>query len=110
MVLTYKNNKLCKLCEDSQSNKELIKKYGSDVAIKLPKRIVQLKSFACLADVPVVPPFRRHKLSGNLKNLYAININDQYRLIFRQVENNIIVESLKDIKEVEIMEVSKHYE
>ena len=93
MVLTYKNNKLRKLCEDSQSNKELI-----------------MKSFACLADVPVVPPFRRHKLSGNLKNLYAININDQYRLIFRQVENNIIVESLKDIKEIEIMEVSKHYE
>ena len=58
----------------------------------------------------ISPPFRRHKLYGNRNGQFAIDIVKQYRLIFRQKENNIIIEDLKRIKEIEIMEVSKHYE
>lgn len=110
MELTYKNDKLRKMCEEPKYNKELIKKYGIDVAKKLPQRIKELKAFDCLNDVPSTLPFRRHKLSGDLKEHFAVNINGQYRLIFRQKDNNIIIEDLKEIKEIEIMEVSKHYE
>lgn len=110
MELTYKTDKLKKLCEDSNFQKELLRKYGIEVAKKLPQRIRELKSFSCLNDVPVTLPFRRHKLTGKLKDLYAININAQYRLIFKQNENNILIEELKEIKKIEIMEVSKHYE
>ena len=39
MELTYKTAKLQKLCEDPGYNKELVKKYGSEVAKKLPQRI-----------------------------------------------------------------------
>lgn len=109
MELTYKNEKLRRLCEEPKFNKELIKIYGVEVAKKLPQRIKELKAFECLQEVPSTLPFRRHKLSGNLKNHFAININGQYRLIFRQKESNIM-EDLKDIKKIEIMEVSKHYE
>lgn len=98
------------MCENPSYNKELVKKYGSDVAERLPRRIKELKAFDNLSDVPVAPPFRRHKLSGNLKGLFAVSITNQYRLIFRQIDNNIIIEDLKEIKEIEIMEVSKHYE
>ena len=52
----------------------------------------------------------RHKLNENLKEHFAVNITGQYRLIFRQKENNIIIEDLRKIREIEIMEVSKHYE
>lgn len=110
MNLTYKNEKLKKMCENPAHNKELVKKYGSEVAKKLPRRIAELKSFDSLNDVPTSLPHRRHKLSGDLKECYAINITGQYRLIFRQKDNNIIVEDLRKIKEIEIMEVSKHYE
>lgn len=110
MELTYKNDKLKNLCENSKYNNELVKKYGIDVAKKLPRRIIELKEFECLNDVPVTLPFRRHKLTGNLNNFYAVNINNQYRLIFKQKDNKIIIENLKEIKEIEIMEVSKHYE
>ena len=110
MELTYKNDKLRKMCEEPKYNKELIKKYGIDVAKKLPQRIKELKAFDCLNDVPSTLPFRRHKLSGDLKEHFAVKINGQYRLIFRQKDNNIIIEDLKEIKEIEIMEVSKHYE
>lgn len=110
MELTYKTAKLQKLCENLSYNKELVKKYGIEVANKLPKRINELKSFNTLNDVPTSLPHRRHKLSGKLKGVYAINITSQYRLIFKQKENNIIIEDLRKIKEIEIMEVSKHYE
>lgn len=110
MELTYKNDKLKKRCENPKYNKELVREYGADVAKKLPQRIMELRAFSCLNDVPSTPPFRRHKLSGNLKDYYAVNINNQYRLIFKKKEHNIILEDLKKIKEIEIMEVSKHYE
>lgn len=61
-------------------------------------------------DVPQTLPFRRHKLTGDLKDYFAINITMQYRLIFKQKDNNIVIEDLREIKKIEIMEVSKHYE
>lgn len=110
MELTYKNDKLQDLCENPKFNKELVKKYGAEVAAKLPKRIKELKAFNSLNDVPTSPPYRRHKLTGDRDGQFAISINGQYRLIFRQKENKIIIEDLRKIKEIEIMEVSKHYE
>lgn len=110
MELTYKNDKLQDLCENPKFNKELVKKYGPKVAVNLPKRIKELKAFNSLNDVPTSPPYRRHKLTGDRDGQFAISINNQYRLIFRQKENKIIIEDLRKIKEIEIMEVSKHYE
>ncbi len=110
MKLTYKNEKLKNICENPKYNKELVKRYGIEVAKKLPQRIKELKAFNSLSDVPTNPPFRRHKLKGDRKNYFTVNITGQYRLIFKQKENNLIIEDLKEIKEIEIMEVSKHYE
>lgn len=110
MELTYKNEKLRKLCEDPNSKNDLIKKYGVEVAKKLPQRIIELKAFNSLDEVPTCLPFRRHKLQGNRSNQFAVNITNQYRLIFKHKENNIIIEDLREIKKIEIMEVSKHYE
>ncbi len=110
MELTYRNDKLQDICENPKFNKELVKKYGPEVAVKLPKRIKELKAFNSLNDVPASLPYRRHKLTGDRNGQFAICINNQYRLIFRQKENKIIIKDLRKIKEIEIMEVSKHYE
>lgn len=110
MQLTYKTDKLQKLCENPKYNKELVKKYGVEVAKKLPLRIKELKAFDNLNDVPTSLPFRRHKLKGDLKDNFAINITNQYRLIFKNKDNNIIIEDLRNIKDIEILEVNKHYE
>ena len=85
MELTYKNEKLRNICENSKYNKELAKKYGAEVAKKLPRRIKELRAFNSLNDVPTNPPFRRHKLTGDRDNQFAISITNQYRLIFRQI-------------------------
>ncbi len=110
MELTYKNKKLQSICENTKYNKELVKNYGKDVAKKLPQRINELKAFNCVNDIPTCLPFRRHKLSGKYEGHFAVNITNQYRLIFRQKDNNIIIEDLREIKKIMIMEVSKHYE
>ena len=110
MFLTYKSEKLRRLCECVSSNKDLVKNYGIEVAKRLPQRIIELKSFNCLNDILTNPPLRRHKLEGKLSGLFAINITSQYRLIFRPIEYDVIVDNLKEIKNIEIMEVSKHYE
>ncbi len=110
MELTYKNEELKRLCEDASYNKKLVKEYGFDVAKRLPKRIKELKAFSSVGDIPVCPPFRRHKLEGNRKETFAVDINKQYRIIFRNKDNKIIVEDLRKIGSIEILEVSKHYE
>ena len=110
MELTYKNDKLRNLCENPKYRHELIKKYGVEIANKLPLRINMLKAFDNLNDVPSSLPFRRHKLNGIYKDFFAINITQQYRLIFKQSDNNIIISDLKLIKDIKVMEVSKHYE
>ena len=110
MKLKYRSKKLENMCENPRYNKELVKKYGVDIAKKLPQRIKELKAFDSLNDVPTNPPFRRHKLTGDRNGQFAVNITEQSRLIFRQKENSIIIERLSEIKEIEIMEVSKHYE
>ena len=110
MELKYKNEKLRNICENSKYNKELVKKYGIEVAKRLPQRIKELNGFPSVNDIPTNPPFRRHKLLGERVGQFAISITNQYRLIFRQKDNNIIIEDLREIKEIEIMEVSKHYE
>lgn len=74
----------------------------------MPQRILELEAFDNLNDVPITKPYRRHKLEGNMKDKFAIDITNQYRLIFRPENNKEI--NLKNIKKIEIMEVSKHYE
>lgn len=108
MRLTYKTDKLYNLCELVSSNKSIVKLYGSQVGQKLPIRIEQLKSFSSLNDVPSFLPFRRHKLEGDYKDCYAINITSKYRLIFKPL--NPETTDLNKITDIEILEVSKHYE
>ena len=88
MELTYKNEELKRLCEDASYNNKLVREYGIEVAKKLPQRIMQLKAFASVGDIPVCPPFRRHKLEGNRKETFAVNVNGQYRIIFRNKDSN----------------------
>lgn len=41
-----------------------------------------------LLDLRIPPSNRLEKLSGNLKSFYSIRINDQWRIIFKWLQNN----------------------
>ena len=73
---------------------------------KLLQRIAELEAFENLLLIPSNLPFRREKLINN-KDIWAIRINQEYRIIFKAVKPN---EDLRLIKSIEILEVSKHYE
>ena len=41
-----------------------------------------MRKFATLAQVPTTPPLRRHQLTGNRDEQYAVDIDRQNRLVF----------------------------
>lgn len=58
-----------------------------DLARRLQMRLDLLRAAPCLADVPSVPPPRRHKLSGDWRGHYALDIAGNWRLIFKPVSS-----------------------
>ncbi len=88
MNIVFKTTKLRKIFN---SEKELVKAYGAKKAAILKKRMFFLKAVNNLSRVPVTPPFLRHKLKGNYKGCFAVAVNQQYRLIFRPVNDPLPV-------------------
>ena len=49
------------------------------------RKLEAINAAVRLDDLKVPPANRLEKLKGNLKDLYSIRINDQWRIIFRWV-------------------------
>jgi proteic killer suppression protein len=115
MKIIYKDKKVERLCNDEDYANKYI---GKDVTNKLMKVIYLLKSVYSLFDIYVYKSLNLHKLKGDLKDLYSIYLgkNTGYRLLIKPINDELEIMIIKDIKEfrevknVEIMEVSKHYE
>ena len=99
MIIEFKSNKIMKLCT---KKKKARKKLGADVARSLIKRLYELRAFENLEEVPYRPPFKRHKLSGNYKGFFAVNLKGSYRIVFKP-----IIDNDKTIEEIELSEVKK---
>ncbi len=41
-----------------------------------------------VVDLRIPPGNRLHKLKGDLKDFWAVRINDQWRIIFKWIDNN----------------------
>ena len=115
MKIVYKDKKIERLCNDEEYANKYI---GKDVTIKLMKVIYLLRNVSSLSDIYVYKSLNLHKLKGDLKDLYSIYLgkNTGYRLLIKPMndELEIIVikdtKEFKDVKNIEIVEVSKHYE
>jgi len=46
------------------------------------RRLMELGAFENLAQVPHLPPIRRHELSGKLKGTFAVDLEHPFRLLF----------------------------
>lgn len=75
-------------------SREVIKQYQAKV--RLLTLIDQLKELHKFRSLNFEP------LSGNRKGQYSIRLNNQYRLILVKIQDDLI--------EIEIAEISKHYE
>ena len=52
------------------------------------RKLRMINNSTGLLDLRIPPSNRLEKLSGNLKNFYSIRINDQWRIIFKWLQNN----------------------
>jgi proteic killer suppression protein len=73
-----------------------------------------LRAAACLEEVPVGKPDRRHALSLNRKGQFAVDITENYRLIFEPNNNPLPLQKdggldLKRITDIKILEVEDYH-
>ncbi|MFA5033111.1 MAG: type II toxin-antitoxin system RelE/ParE family toxin [bacterium] len=105
MKVLFKSSKLQKICE---SEKELCRKYGKQQAGEIVKRINELVAAESLYDISKLPQARLHKLAGNYKNHFAVDIKHPYRLILLPSNGGDFV-NLKLITIVEIIKIEDYH-
>lgn len=117
--MKYKTKKVEKICTNlKKSRKEL----GTRVADALFGLINLLESSKSLEDINALKIYKLHKLVGNLKGFYALDVDGRsssYRLIIQPLndsnevimnnENLEIRKFYQSINIIKIEEVSKHY-
>lgn len=119
MDLIYKDLKLEKQCTNLKDARKLFG--GNDaLARSLLSRINALKNADVIKDIIVMPPFHFHKLEGDRKGYFAIDVKSRkepWRIILRPLNEKKepydpcnIDEIAGFVQIVGIMEVSKHYE
>jgi proteic killer suppression protein len=72
-----------KRMEREMANAAAIAKRYGDLARRIMMRLEVLHQADCLSDVPIDPPPRRHMLAGNWDGCFAVDLNGNWRLVFR---------------------------
>lgn len=110
MNITFKNNKLKKIANDS---KKCFKEYGQTCGKKLLQRLIDLRDAETLEDVRYLPG-RYHELKNDRKGQWACDVEHPYRLIFTPHENPIPTDQYGkyiwiEILGVEIIEIVDYH-
>ncbi len=79
MEVSFETHQLDRLFH---SESDLTRAYGKRRAQSILARLNALRRFATLAQVPTTLPFRRHQLTGNRDEQYAVDIDRKNRLVF----------------------------
>lgn len=123
MKVNYSTEKVKNLCEDIRIAKKFFNG-NTLLANSLMARINALKQADTIKDIIVQPAFHFHKLINkngrDLEGYFAIDVKsrrEQWRIIIEPLDENEqtynpcnIDEIAENVRVVEIMEVSKHYE
>jgi toxin HigB-1 len=88
--------------EDTEKlwNVERIKRIPIEIQQIARRKRRMLNNSQIIGDLKIPPSNRLEKLSGKLKDLYSIRINDQWRIVFNWENNHA--------KEVEIIDYHKY--
>ncbi|MDH5509679.1 MAG: type II toxin-antitoxin system RelE/ParE family toxin [Nitrospinota bacterium] len=91
MKIEFSSRKLAKICGDA---KLATKEWGRDRCLKIFQRLTQLVAARTLDDyIRFVPGARCHRLKGNRKGMYAISLNQPFRLI---IEPSLVEPEMDD--------------
>ena len=86
----------CVIMIKSFGNKQTEKIYQGERIAKLPleiqriglRKLIMLDQSQDIKDLSIPPSNRLEKLKGNMKAYHSIRINDQWRIIFKWINNN----------------------
>lgn len=104
MKLQYKTKKLEKECDDYRKAQS---KYGDRCAKLLHQRVKQLKASFSLDEMVEFRIGRCHKLTGNLKGKYALDLEHPYRLIVEPINDDC--GEVTGVKIVKLLEVKDYH-
>ena len=91
MDITYKNNKIKKVCTDAKTAERT---YGQEMADKIHQRIDEIGA----ADtVEMMIQFHIHPLRQNRKGQYAVDLVHPYRLVFEKNGDEIQIANILEI-------------
>jgi proteic killer suppression protein len=79
MDIAFRTRKLEKIFNAAAA---LQKAYGARMAKVITVRMAVLRAARNLALVPITPPDRRHQLSGDRDEQYAVDLVHPHRLVF----------------------------
>lgn len=100
MKIYYDNKKIEKMLTNEN---KLVKKFGQSISDIIFLRIQYLRNADNLNSVSPFRPYRRHKLLGNYKNHFAIDITECLRLVIKPInEEEIDLQKIKDVCIVDI--------
>ena len=94
MDITYRNNRLKKICTDAKIAEKM---YGRTMADKIHQRIDEI---AAADTVEMMIRFhigRCHSLTQNRKGQYAVDLIHPYRLIFEKKGDSIQIANILEI-------------
>lgn len=94
MKIEYKDNRIKRACTDIRAAE---KKYGILTAQKIHQRIKELQA---VNDVETMLKYgigRCHRLSGNRKDQYALDLTHPFRLVFEKHGNEIQIAKIIEV-------------
>ena len=94
MEITYKNNKIRKICTDI---KVAEKTYGAQMAEKIDMRIGEISAADTVEMMIQFRIGRCHPLMQNRKGQYAMDLVHPYRLVFEKNGNEIQIANILEI-------------
>lgn len=94
MDITYKNNKIKKICTNAKTAE---KTYGSDMADKIHQRIDEIKAADTVEMMIKFRIGRCHALTQNRKGQYAVDLVQPYRLVFEKNGDEIQIAHILEI-------------
>lgn len=91
---------------------ELLKAYGMPMAKAIMKRVTVLRAASNLSQVPVTPPERRHQLTEDRDEQFAVDLVHPKRLVFevnhdpvpRKPDGGVNLEQVTAITIVEVVD------
>lgn len=94
MKITYKNNKIKKVCTNVS---EAEKRHGLEMAEKIMLRIDQISAALSVEMMIQFRIGRCHPLKGNRKNQFAVDLVHPYRLVFEKKGTEIQIANIIEI-------------